>query len=123
MTDIMKMETSELSGAELDYWVAKAEGLKPTIFKYEDNGRAHCAVPEPYDFDTTYKSYSPSTDWSIAGKIIERERISITERLDHWAADAWRCEIELGSTALEAAMRAYVKKAFRSQVAEFEVKA
>lgn len=54
------MKTSELTGAALDWAVAKCEGYRLDL------------VPEG--------SYSPSTNWSQGGPIIEREGISVMYR-------------------------------------------
>jgi hypothetical protein len=88
------METSELTGAQLDYWVAKAEGLDPTVD----------AQPK----------YMPSTEWAQGGAIIEREKIMVAWSEDHWIAGV-TAHVEnkggviyKGPTALVAAMRAYV---------------
>lgn len=51
----MKIKTAELTGAALDWAVAKCEGYRLDL------------VPEG--------SYQPSTDWSQGGPIIEREGI------------------------------------------------
>lgn len=58
------MKVSELQGAMLDYFVAKAEGLEPRI---GENGQCY----------TFYGKYSPSTDWSQGGVIISREHICL----------------------------------------------
>jgi hypothetical protein len=61
------MKTSELTGAALDWAVAKCEGAI--------NGD---------DLDIGFileGGYSPSTDWSQGGPIIEREGISVRYRV------------------------------------------
>jgi hypothetical protein len=63
------MKTSELTGALLDYWVARAEGLNPAAVI--DYGREVYA--ENYGKGFEVSRYS--TDWSQGGPIIERERI------------------------------------------------
>lgn len=62
------MKTDELTGSALDYWVARAEGIEPSV----DQQMKFC----------------PSTDWSLAGPIIERERIMICWDRGHWIAGA-----------------------------------
>lgn len=98
----MKIKTSELTGAALDWAVAKCEGLK-------DN-----------DFGWWWDNYKPSTNWAQGGPIIERESIGFTqgnEVCDDWVASySWvvpRMEIDdsvegIGPTPLIAAMRCYV---------------
>ncbi|MWA16524.1 phage protein NinX family protein [Burkholderia pseudomallei] len=91
------MKVSELSGEALDYWVARAEGFK---------GQAAQFVAAAYAY---------SSLWAHGGPVIERERISIVERGDHWFADA-RGGSETGGSPLEAAMRAFVAREFGDEV-------
>jgi len=111
------MKTSELTGAALDWAVAKCEG-------YFDIGMAsvHDGVADVYYFDP----WTPSADWSQGGAIIEREHIAMTPTPDGlWAAYApkgtrlvqhggqavevfnWTYK-QQGETPLIAAMRCYV---------------
>jgi hypothetical protein len=55
----MPMKTSELTGAALDWAVAKCEGV---LMRWERS--THDEAP---------LEYSPSTDWAQGGPIIERE--------------------------------------------------
>ncbi|MDR6381772.1 phage protein NinX family protein [Paraburkholderia caribensis] len=77
------MKVSELSGAMLDYWVAKIEfadcGCTPRIANWTD-GERYCLYPGAQDGVEIYggSRYCPSTDWSIAGPIIAREGIQIS---------------------------------------------
>lgn len=104
------MKTSELIGPALDWAVAQAEGIALVdgcIF-----------TKDPFDEQVLY---SPSTDWSQGGTIIEREWIEIVpwpnesdEEL-RWRAtqyDAVTPVICAGPTALIAAMRCYVASKF-----------
>ena len=107
------MKTSELTGAALDWAVARceegealAEGWHPHFAPYGGELRLR-ATP-----------YAPSTDWSQGGPIIEREKIDI----QCWDAHSmpWKASIdgdtdagialyvEYGLTPLIAAMRCYV---------------
>jgi hypothetical protein len=86
------MKTSELSGMQLDWAVAKAEG-------YPDE-----------DILVDYLNYS--TDWRLGGSLIEREAIN-TEWTGipnaQWFASMESENLEAhGSTPLVAAMRCYV---------------
>lgn len=112
------MQVTELDGATLDYWVAKAEGFE--FAKVEDD---MCWVtwvdcPEhPSDTGAVDEAYSASTDWMIAGPIIEREYINVVHgndaTVDHpgtWTAYAGvghECGAH-GASLLTAAMRAFV---------------
>ena len=91
------MKTSELTGAALDWAVAKAEGLSTYVEVVE--------------------GFKPSTDWAQGGPIIEREKMDIMWNVDDvesyiCSTDAYgyfgpiaSCE---GTTPLIAAMRCYV---------------
>jgi len=103
------MKVSDLAGSQLDFWVAKAEGVEPTV-------------------DTQLK-YSPSTDWTVAGPIIDREGIALSPMP---AKGGTWCAISMGRlttrpsggtgvwmegpTPLIAAMRAYVRAKFGPEV-------
>lgn len=98
----MRIKTSELTGPALDWAVAKCEG---TGVYFDEND---------VEFATPLDGYTPSTDWSQGGPIIEREVISVVE---HQGKDyvwfAWekyaknrKCTAN-GPTPLIAAMRCY----------------
>lgn len=79
------MKTSELTGAALDWAVAKCDGYERKIRfnaykEWEDLVRTQVR-------DDDYTIYSPSTDWAQGGPIIERERISIIRLEDDSATD------------------------------------
>jgi hypothetical protein len=92
------MKTSKLTGAALDWAVARCEGFSVR------NG-----------FDDNCPEYS--TDWSQGGPIIERENIEIS--VDRMGCPLWTADITdslgvyiehtySGTTPLIAAMRCYV---------------
>lgn len=102
------IETKDLTGAALDWAVAKAEGELPMHIRASE--------PHLWNEDHSY-GYSPSTDWSQAGPIIEREVISLIGPSNHWPD--WRALYDngigasaarevSGETPLIAAMRCYV---------------
>jgi len=95
----MKVKTSELQGAALDWAVAKC---------------IHLINGDDLDigFIKEY-AYTPSTNWAQGGPIIERERISVEPCFDlKWVAIRTESPNsafeEEGSTSLVAAMRCYV---------------
>ena len=106
------MQIADLSTVALDYWVARAEGLSPVIT--HEGGEAACRVDSSV--------YSPSSDWSRGGPLVERHRIMVAWNADHWIAgansplDDPRDRIWSGRTALIAAMRAHVASAFGDEV-------
>ena len=82
----MQVKTSELTGAALDWAVAKCEGITLGVVYY----------------------FQPSTNWSQGGPIIERERITVIAMPN----GTWATSTPLHSfhhpTPLIAAMRCYV---------------
>jgi hypothetical protein len=109
------METSELTGAALDWAVARCEGL--LCFGYRTDGKRFAVE----DSDGQVEGFMPATDWAQGGPIIEREGISLTSYLDeedpYWIGSV-ECQYknfnatayyeEYGPTPLIAAMRCYV---------------
>lgn len=120
----MKIKTNELSGSYLDYAVAMAEGLKAYHIIERDYGQSGVRILDVYCVinltPAGHTVYSPSLDWSIAGPIIERERICTG-----WSA-LWGCWIArdlrnaaispAGPTPLIAAMRCYVASRLGDEV-------
>ncbi|KAA0999032.1 DUF2591 domain-containing protein [Paraburkholderia panacisoli] len=119
------MKTNDLEGAQLDYWVAKAEGLSNP--KVEDG---LCRVAY-VDCDNKHEksvevdaAFSPSTDWAQGGPIIEREdyclpRVNTNAGALHhggYAASTPAGFCFYGNTPLIAAMRAYVADKFGDEV-------
>ena len=101
------MKTSELSGAALDWAVAKCEP-DDTLAIYFDEVTGEPLYHDDWQDNQMYK---PSTDWAQAGPIIEREWIDL-----HCVNDSlWEAEcpafgglaMQNGPTPLIAAMRCY----------------
>jgi hypothetical protein len=96
------MKTAELTGATLDWVVAKCGFVQ---------GTARSLIA------SEVKPYS--TDWAQGGLIIEQEGISIGCHLDgaEWFAKNYWAEYEQsGSTPLIAAMRCYVASKLGDEV-------
>ena len=83
----MQIKTSELTGAALDWAVAKCEGR---------------------EWNTYAANEHPSTDWAQGGPIIEREGLTLTHQGDRWAAQTDADLFAYGPAPLVAAMRCYV---------------
>jgi hypothetical protein len=101
------MKTTELTGAALDWAVAKCEN-EPYIPTPTTNGIG-------MSFDAT----EYSTDWALGGPIIEREGICIgCIGVNYWIAspDAESSKDTSGSTPLIAAMRCYVASKLGDEV-------
>ena len=110
----MKIKTSELQGAVLDWAVAKCEVTKPIeefdyfFLKNHDNGFCYY-----------------STNWAQGGPIIEREKIDVlwVSTSQQFVGSAprlhkigWRY-LQYGPTPLIAAMRCYVASKLGAEVA------
>ena len=108
------MKVSELEGASLDQWVARAEGIEVKYSTVEQYWRV---IGNSEDLH-----WAPHLDWSQAGPIIERESISLIAPHigDRWEA-SYGSTVETqavcdGKTPLEAAMRVYVTARFGKEV-------
>jgi hypothetical protein len=103
----MKIKTSELSGVQLDWAVAKCEGHE---VKFECNLLFFSDKLQMLDYGITY---APSKDWEYGGPIIERERINVgPDFVSGWSANH---RIK-GPTPLVAAMRCYVASKLGDEV-------
>lgn len=95
----MKTKTSDLTGAALDWAVAKCEYPEQSI---------NTALGFPY---LVFGRFNPSTDWAQGGPIIEREGVLFVGTNDGGMYHAWivrRNASALGPTHLIAAMRCHV---------------
>ena len=115
-----KIKASELTAPALDWAVAKCEGIdlfETEGWLYAEEGR---------------KPYRPSTDWALAGPIIEREEIGIRRHLPCLRGREWEAspsisakgaggKICYGPTPLIAAMRCYVASRMTDEVEVPEV--
>ena len=117
------MKVSELTGAKLDYWVAKAIKLDA------DLAATLLGLGCP-DF---LEKFKPSRSWAHGGPIIEREMIDVSAPdefadNDRWFAGMYQgrslresrtCETR-GETPLIAAMRSFVMSKFGDEVPDAE---
>ena len=97
------MKTRDLVGPALDWAVAMADGRNP----FFASGYLQISNWIPG------KAWSPSTDWSQAGIIIEREEMQVSKASYGdmaWGAYMWRREsfAGFGLTLLLATMRCFV---------------
>ncbi|KVN83444.1 phage protein NinX family protein [Burkholderia ubonensis] len=102
------MKVSELQDDLLDHWVAKADD---TPIKRHKDGFL-------YTDEAHFRQWDPSSNWLIAGPIIERARIELFPT----SGTAWRArtsddaEWHYGPSPRIAAMRAYVASKFGEEV-------
>jgi len=136
------MKTSDLTGAELDYWIAKIEGTLgyhdidrcdgDAYYSYCKNcgggGNDGSGIWE-WDFDDPpltgcEKTRPYSTNWSQGGPLIEKYRLVIQPYKEIWIAggivskDGNFFIYEQGETILIAAMRAIVASVYGESVNE-----
>lgn len=120
------MKTAELTGAALDWAVAKCEGGTDfgtdgitNWFKLEGQQKVLAT-----GWALTM-SYHPSSNWSQGGLIIERERVDISATLNQGSDfDEWRAvkgvgaamRTRYGPTPLIAAMRCFVASKLGDEV-------
>ena len=105
------MKTAELTGAALDWAVAKCEGHKVFI--------KHAPLQIMYTpkRKRSWYIYTPSTNWAQGGPIIERETISLDyAQEEDWAAKTPAYQWAYGTTPLIAAMRCYVASKLGDEV-------
>lgn len=129
------MKVTELEGAMLDYWVAKASGFEHTSAR--EAAFALDGQTNPRIFTTragairlaredSVTAWNPSTDWACGGPIIERAEIQLM-RMDsmhgllripepYWVGHIAYQKPVAGDTPLVAAMRAYVASKFGDEV-------
>jgi hypothetical protein len=95
------MKISELDGYLLDYYVAKASGIEAKV----KNDICFTLI------GGQWWPFSPSTQWTFGGPIIERERIELYCETEHdgvWISHPYKGgPASFGPTPLIAAMRAY----------------
>lgn len=121
----MKLIT-DLTPAELDYYVGKAEGIDPlrlAIRKATRGDELICVL----DMGTPNETrYSPSTNIVLGWLIIGEAKIGM-EYSTYW--NNWSARIDIGNNdiffhhtdRLIAAMQCYVKSKFDNEVPEIEV--
>ena len=125
----MKIKTAALTGAALDWAVAKCEGALAPLGNVQlvESKRLLICVGNDPDHGGSRVYFAPSIDWSQGGPIIERERIN-TIWLDKTQPDAMAphptcCGANIdsvyqsyGPTPLIAAMRCYVASKLGSEI-------
>lgn len=109
------MKVSELTLEQLDYWVARAKGID--VF-YPKGGNELSYLPAP---SLPARRWNPTRFWSQGGPLIEEAKIDLnwdTEGTRQWSASCDPDILTQGSSALEAAMRAYIVARLGAEVGE-----
>jgi len=118
------MKTAELTGAHLDYWCARAEGVLPEQLEIRQVQRGtdyHCVLVAPRmdGAATAVGVMDYSTRWAMGGPLMLKHQVECRSySLDNWHA---RCPMKFsgyvqGGTPLEAICRAVVRAAFGDEV-------
>jgi hypothetical protein len=109
-------KVAELTGADLDYWVARANGWELEnyawwVIQRNDKGGSLCYA------QCGQGIWKPSTDWAQGGPIIEREKICVDPHDGVWDAKMPKRHWIAGAPSpLVAAMRAFVESKFGYEV-------
>ena len=86
--NMIKVKTAELSGSALDWAVAVIEGHDVIVhavgtYRYDKRGGIHCCkygcTFGPRSLTSDSGEYSPSTDWSQGGPLIEKYGIGVAK--------------------------------------------
>ena len=120
----MKITTSTLTGAQLDYHTARAQGVpaeRLEIRRVQRSLDTHCIKRTAMISPIEVVAYS--TDWQLAGALIEQHHIYVEYDADgYWCAATgpsnYRAE---GLTPQVAICRAVVRAAFGEEVEEVAV--
>ena len=122
------VNTKDLSGVLLDYYVAQILGVKVSIINGECvyvGAVDTWAMPGSYKGILTGQRFNPTTRHGIGGLIMDREGISTVK---HLHTDQWKAYYENGASAwgptrLVAAMRVFAVQHLVSEVPETTVNA
>lgn len=118
----MKIKTSELTGAALDWAVAKCEGMSIRLVRHSNDECLHPMAVNPSS-GAVLRLLQFSESWAQGGPIIEREQITVGpwdtspfmahKGTAHWGRHATRY---IGPSPLIAAMRCYVASKLGDEV-------
>ena len=111
------MKITELTGAALDWAVAKCEGyldLQPMEYWFSPAGIKHFIDMRNAEGHGVHWTHS-STDWAEGGPIIERELIELQYN-GEWKATNQLLDYGSGTAPLIAAMRCYVASKLGEEV-------
>lgn len=103
-----RLKVSDLSGWQLDYWVARADGMERAVVLMPEDARKQrgCFVPAfaiaeliETDYDPTVDiadpddlmKFEPSHNWQIGGPVLEREGITVECKRKRSGAMKYRC--------------------------------
>lgn len=104
----MKIKTADAIGLSLDWLVAKCEGISDWQWEH-------------FMKDEVSECWSFSTYWNAGGPIIERKRYTLAASIVGWSCRRYNDDLEMtsmqiGETALIAAMRCHVAEELGDEV-------
>ncbi|WP_138725708.1 phage protein NinX family protein [Pseudomonas lactis] len=107
MSEFVEITTADLTGAALNWAVAKATGAGE--LKVTDSGSVCCIYEMPCGSGCWTADYEPSTDWAQGGLLIDECDVSTANRIPtgYWASARIGFR-QAGPTRLIAACRAIV---------------
>lgn len=125
------IRTADLTGAQLDYYTARAQGIPAERLEIRRVPRTDTLICVELGSNEFIRhgsrAYSPSTNWNLAGALLEKLHIMLESNMGgEWAADIFpperiqwlRCT---GPTPQVAICRAVVRAAFGDEVEEVAV--
>ena len=111
------MKITELTGAALDWAVAKCEGIDVNVDNlYDPPTKAGSVLRLGQDDGDEEYLYQPSINWTQGGPIIEREKITAEWTGENWMAYIKHDDEFFGPTPLIAAMRCYIASKLGDEV-------
>ncbi|WP_213761798.1 phage protein NinX family protein [Caballeronia sp. dw_19] len=89
------MRVDNLHGAQLDYFVALAEGLDATLI--HANGMDYCRIDVQHQGESVYV---PTHNWTLLGEILKRQRYLLYPRAAEPGSQevVWLAEAQLNSS-------------------------
>jgi len=122
------MKTANLTGAHLDYWTARAEGVPVADLELRANGtlcvRNIRGAPGKI---VAVQVLDYSTNWALAGPLVEKHTMQVYKGCNQESFPGWSAalglahdyeadDVQMGDTPLIAICRAVVRAAFGDEV-------
>ncbi|KWN32846.1 hypothetical protein WT86_18585 [Burkholderia stagnalis] len=110
---VQRLSVASLLGAQLDYWVARAAGLRTPVVAIESCGAAECLVEVD---GTAFATFSPTVDPGDCDAVLTGSAVMLM-RIQSPIGPAWAALTPEGHRFIStswrlAALRAYVARVF-----------
>lgn len=109
MSKTIKVKAGELSGLALDWAVDAAETGDPMRVEYKKDGSGVWMLFDKHNMYAPNGPQKYSSEWKLAGPIIDRERVSFSDFVTIFAASTPEGGTVFGINHMVAAMRCYVR--------------